>query len=474
MNGRADQATAEEQLAGAIATPVTAHDLFLDGESIRLQGASRVVADMRDRPALKQYNESLELALHSYQGALKLDPTHYWSRLQVGRCYLGLNRDAEAVEALSACIALRPDVPWGYSARGLALTMLRRFDEAAADFDRAIALDGECIPARLNRSVMYMLQERPTDAAAELQALMARPEPPPEALYYRGELFFFGGDSALALKCMNDLIQQRPQFAPAYLLRAKAHFEQGQSSDAMRDIDAFMAATATTAVDLSDAAARRGHLIRYIASQLTGPGRNPAVDAGVAELKTAAKSEHASAATFADLGAVLQMQSQVNEAATAYARAIELASNEPQYRVDRGWLLDGLDRISDAQADFAEALRIDPTHSEAMTGLGYTEARQGRCDDAERHASLALLNGGSDYLILHNVACIYAMISRGESTRRTEHEDVALAMLRRALELSRREHDFQREIQLIQREPAFAVSLRQRPEFKNLASNLSS
>jgi hypothetical protein len=47
-------------------------------------------------------------------------------------------------------------------------------------------------------------------------------------------------------------------------------------------------------------------------------------------------------------------------------------------------------------------------------------------------------------------------------------------MLRRALELSRREHDFQREIQLIQREPAFAVSLRQRPEFKNLASNLSS
>jgi hypothetical protein len=87
---------------------------------------------------------------------------------------------------------------------------------------------------------------------------------------------------------------------------------------------------------------------------------------------------------------------------------------------------------------------------------------------------LALLNGGSDYLILHNVACIYAMISRGESTRRTEHEDVALAMLRRALELSRREHDFQREIQLIQREPAFAVSLRQRPEFKNLASNLSS
>ena len=71
----------------------------------------------------------------------------------MSRCYLGLGRRPEAIEVLSACVALRPDSPWAYSARGLALALQRRFDEALRDLNRAIALDSR--PARLNRGVVY-------------------------------------------------------------------------------------------------------------------------------------------------------------------------------------------------------------------------------------------------------------------------------------------------------------------------------
>ena len=45
--------------------------------------------------------------------------------------------------------ALRPQVPWAYASRGLTLALLRRFDEANDDFNRAIALQPGFVPAHL-------------------------------------------------------------------------------------------------------------------------------------------------------------------------------------------------------------------------------------------------------------------------------------------------------------------------------------
>ena len=75
----------------------------------------------------------------------------------------------------------------------------------------------------------------------------------------------------------------------------------------------------------------------------------------------------------------------------------------------------------------------------------------------------------NDYLILRGVACIYAEMSPGDPAQRQQHEDVALAMLRRAVELWRQQRAGPNEMQLIERESAF-ISLRQRPEFQQLLS----
>src|SRR5205814_2752921 len=103
--------------------------------------------------------ERLERAVQSYEEALALDPAHFWSRFQLGRCYLALGRGSAAVEALGACVVLRPDSPWGYSARGLALALQRRYDEALHDLNRAS--DRGFRPAQLNRGVVHWLRRQP-------------------------------------------------------------------------------------------------------------------------------------------------------------------------------------------------------------------------------------------------------------------------------------------------------------------------
>ncbi len=82
--------------------------------------------------------------------------------------------------------------------------------------------------------------------------------------------------------------------------------------------------------------------------------------------------------------------------------------------------------------------------------------------------------GANDYLILHDVACIYAQISETEPARRSEYQDLAIALLGRAVETWRNGKSGPDEIQAIEHEPAFSDSLRVRPGFRALLSNASS
>ena len=79
-----------------------------------------------------------------------------------------------------------------------------------------------------------------------------------------------------------------------------------------------------------------------------------------------------------------------------------------------------------------------------------------------------MLHGGNNYLVLHNVACIYAKLSRTDTDRSREDEDLALALVTRAVELFRRNPTGPDEIAFLRQEPAFPASLRARAEFKEL------
>ena len=121
-----------------------------------------------------------------------------------------------------------------------------------------------------------------------------------------------------------------------------------------------------------------------------------------------------------------------------------------------------------ARDDFAETVRLDSKNAEAHTGLGYVLARQKRRIEAQHEADRALLWGGGDYLVLHNAACIYAELSRLDKGQAGELQDMAMDLLRQAVELCRRDAASPTsEIVLIRREPSFEP-LKGRSDFNEL------
>jgi hypothetical protein len=75
-----------------------------------------------------------------------------------------------------------------------------------------------------------------------------------------------------------------------------------------------------------------------------------------------------------------------------------------------------------------------------------------QCEAAE-----ALCHGEDDYVILHNVACVYAQLSQVEKGQARQHQDVALDVLRRAVASCRRAGDGDAELRNIQLDPALRV-----------------
>ncbi len=87
----------EEQRAEAPDLAATPLDHFLLAEQYRLEAV--VAADAQEGPSNARPNAGLlRQAVEQYQKGLRLDPRHFWSYFQLGRCYLSLGLGSEAVE----------------------------------------------------------------------------------------------------------------------------------------------------------------------------------------------------------------------------------------------------------------------------------------------------------------------------------------------------------------------------------------
>jgi tetratricopeptide (TPR) repeat protein len=145
----------------------------------------------------------------------------------------------EAVAVLGTCVALRPDSPWGYSARGLALALSKRFEEAGSDFDHVIRQHPDFRPARLNRGVSHWLEKNHDAALEDFDAVLGPPEADKliEAAYYRALVHLELGNAAAALRNLELVASERPGFSPLYLARAQIHFFDGRDQAGLKDLN---------------------------------------------------------------------------------------------------------------------------------------------------------------------------------------------------------------------------------------------
>jgi tetratricopeptide (TPR) repeat protein/tRNA A-37 threonylcarbamoyl transferase component Bud32 len=498
--GKNEEAATEDVLATDERTPLAAIDHFLAGEALRSIAVQRLGAeeDPADADRAKRLGlvrrlpvgasatganvfampdlELLQQAAAGYRRALEIDPKHYWSHFQLGRCYLSLGRAAEAAAALGACVALRPDALWSYSARGLALALAGRYDEAEADLDRAIELDPKFRPARMNRGFVQWSRGQHAAALEDFAAAMEKPAEKQliEAAFYRGQLYLQQGNSPEALAHFDLLAEERPRFFAVHLLRAQAHLAQGQSPAALDDLNRFLAQDTAFDPESGAACQRRGHYLRRLATHLPLAAVKAARELAISQFLQAEALGEKTAELFQELGAAQMAQGRADAAVEAYTRGLELAPADFKLLKGRGFALRDLARYEQAETDLAAALRVKPNDSEAHSMLGCVYARMGRVEAARREADVALLGGSGDYMVLHNVACIHAILSDAapEASSASEYQNLALAILQREVALwgglVLANIRVRNALALIAKDTDFGPALRARPEFQQL------
>ncbi len=477
--GDHEQAVADRQLAEQAATPTTSLDHFLLAEQHRRESARPADGDTT-RKGWQPDPVQMEKAIAAYRLALEIEPDHYWSHFQLGRCYLSLGRYAEATEVLGACVALRRDVPWAYSVRGLALAQQNRYAAAEHDLDHAVRLDPDARPARLNRGVVSWAQQKYDDALRDFEAVL---QPPTEkrliqAAYYRGQLYLERGEVGRALEDFNRVVAELPGFRPVHLLRARILIAQGKDARGLEDLDAYLGDR-----PLADAAwwrparrweihARRGRLLRLLHAELPAdqrrkPSGQALASLALVELRKALDAGGQAAEVYDDLGALLEMTNKPKEAVAAYGKGVDIAPRDVKLLNKRGWAQDAIGQPERALEDFTAATRADPEDAEAHSGLGYIQARKKNVPEAQREADLALLHGGDRSMILHNVACIYVVLAQADERQAPAHQDAAMALLRRAVKVWRRSGTGPNAIDQIKSDPTFEP-LRKRRDYQEL------
>jgi tetratricopeptide (TPR) repeat protein len=226
-----------------------------------------------------------------YREILAKDANHFAAGYMLGALLLQKGAVREAATLLSRCRDLGPPNPKLLSNLGLALTKLKRTDEAIAAFDQAIALEPGHVTARLNRanalrqagklqealagydaalaygadadvlfnrgSVLEAL-ERPREAMASyLAALDVRPDFA-DAHTNLGNLFKTMGDNNAALAHYDRVLELRPDFAEGHINRAAALFHLRRHDEARRALAAAIAINPA----IPEAWANRGNIAR--------------------------------------------------------------------------------------------------------------------------------------------------------------------------------------------------------------------
>ncbi|HVG63570.1 MAG TPA: tetratricopeptide repeat protein [Hyalangium sp.] len=94
-----------------------------------------------NRGILHMYAKQLQLALESYESAIRLNPSLAEAYVNKGVALVNLGRDTEAVAAASQALELKPERPEiAYYTRGVAYELLGNMRAAYSDYRQAVAL----------------------------------------------------------------------------------------------------------------------------------------------------------------------------------------------------------------------------------------------------------------------------------------------------------------------------------------------
>ncbi len=306
--------------------------------------------------------------------AVKLAPASPVILLHRGNVLFELRRFAEALADYDAALAREPRNAVIWNNRGNALAALGQNQQAIESFGRALAIDPRHLDALVSRADLYSACGRDQEALRDLEKGQAV-SPGPELHYRRAALLLRNHDSAAALRAFDQALAlaQEPDF---HIGRSMALVALKRNEDALAALDAALALAPQNLVALGNRSSVLSRLKRY------GDALNCA-DRG---LKLAPDS----AAGWHNRGTALAGLRNTKAALEAYDKALALDPQNAQTWNNAGAALIFLDHNEAAIGRFDRALELNPSDAETWSNRARALANLNRFPEALHDAEIAL------------------------------------------------------------------------------------
>lgn len=148
----------------------------------------------------------------------------------------------DAAYAVDKALAIDPGFAVAHYAKGLIHRAKRERNRALAEFDTAIAGDGDFARAYAQKASELINAGQPDDALPLLQtALLLGPRDASRGMFHWnvGRAHFFAGNYPLAIRSLKTAVRQRPNLWHNWLYLASAYALTGKAALARRTLDGF-------------------------------------------------------------------------------------------------------------------------------------------------------------------------------------------------------------------------------------------
>jgi predicted O-linked N-acetylglucosamine transferase (SPINDLY family) len=347
-----------------------------------------------------------------YRKILEEDPAHFDARHMLGVVHLQRGEHIAALRNIEAALKTKPGVAAAHNNRGTALAALRRLDEAADCYDRAVALAPDYVDALTNRGNTLKDLGRSDAALACYDKALAISPHHAVALVKRGNVLQELRRYEEAVASYDQAVAINPDLSEAWHNRGVALARLGRLADAVASYDRAIA------LRPHDAAAC-GH--RGIA--LAGLGR---FDAALASYDRAIAFDPGNGGMFGHRGQALVELGRLEDALASYDRALSIKPDDADALNDRAVVLCWLGRFDAALDSCDRSIELKPGNAEAFNNRGNALSGLTRFDEAlaSFDAAIGLKPDLAD-----------AHSNRGTALRQLRRSDEAIASCERAVAL---------------------------------------